>query len=73
MAKVRMQFKPPTTTNKADVEAGDGEFDRNDGAVQILRKTYTKSGFIGWYQVTFLKVSSSLSCRASALKSRKLF
>jgi len=59
MAKVRMQFKPPSTNKKPDIEGGgvternDGsEFDRNDGAIQILRKIYAKSGFIGWYQVS---------------------
>ena len=81
MAKVRMQFKPRTTTKtgkdgveKEDIEGGvivdpnDGsEFDRHDGAVQILRKTYAKSGFIGWYQVHPYLVSNSflpvsLSC-----------
>src|SRR5438477_145957 len=42
MAKVRMQFKPPTINRKADVEGGfvadgqDGsEVDRHDGAVKI--------------------------------------
>jgi solute carrier family 25 (peroxisomal adenine nucleotide transporter), member 17 len=42
MAKVRMQFKP----NDADPE-----FDRKDGAIQILSKVYHKNGFLGWYQV----------------------
>lgn len=57
MAKVRMQYKPPTVRNQK-VEGGvvtdsheGSEFDRNDGAVQILKKVYAKSGFIGWYQV----------------------
>lgn len=58
MAKVRMQFKPPSITNKQDVKGGalsdsneDGDFNRHDGALQILRKIYRKSGFLGWYQV----------------------
>jgi hypothetical protein len=58
MAKVRMQFKPPTS-GKGDVEGGvivdqneGNEFDRRDGAVQILRKTYAKHGLLGWYQVS---------------------
>jgi hypothetical protein len=58
MAKVRMQFKPPTS-GKGDVEGGvivdqneGSEFDRRDGAVQILRKTYAKHGLLGWYQVS---------------------
>jgi hypothetical protein len=58
MAKVRMQFKPPTVGRKSDVEGGviaqpeDGsEFDRHDGAVQILQKVYAKHGLIGWYKV----------------------
>ena len=58
MAKVRMQFKPPKSGKKEDVEGGvvvdeneGSDFDRHDGAVQILRKVYNKSGFIGWYQV----------------------
>ena len=55
MAKVRMQFKPPKT-GKGDVEGvvdwDEGtDFDRHDGAIQILRKVYKKSGFVGWYQV----------------------
>jgi hypothetical protein len=57
MAKVRMQYKPPTVRNE-NVEGGvvtdsheGSEFDRKDGAVQILKKVYAKSGFIGWYQV----------------------
>jgi hypothetical protein len=57
MAKVRMQYKPPTIRNEK-VEGGvvtdsheGSEFDRNDGAVQILKKVYAKSGFLGWYQV----------------------
>lgn len=60
MAKVRMQFKPSSSTmnKKEDVEGGvivdpneGSEFDRHDGAIQILRKTYAKYGLIGWYQV----------------------
>jgi hypothetical protein len=58
MAKVRMQFKPPTRKDEkveggVITEAHEGsEFDRNDGAVQILKKVYAKYGFIGWYQVS---------------------
>jgi hypothetical protein len=67
MAKVRMQFKPPTTTGrKEDVERGvivdpneESDFDRHDGAIQILKKTYAKSGFIGWYQVSIPPLSST--------------
>jgi hypothetical protein len=57
MAKVRMQFKPPTA-GKPAVEGGvitaaeeGSEFDRHDGAVQILQKVYGKHGLIGWYKV----------------------
>lgn len=65
MAKVRMQFKPPSPSKSSSVEGGvvtesheGSEFDRHDGAVQILKKVYKKSGFIGWYQVSFLPVVS---------------
>ena len=65
MAKVRMQFKPPTAGKKADEEGGvvvdakDGiGFDRHDGAVTILRKVYAKHGLIGWYQVSCVVVLS---------------
>jgi len=59
MAKVRMQFKPPAPSKSSSVEGGvvtdsleGSEFDRHDGAVQILQKIYKKSGFIGWYKVS---------------------
>jgi solute carrier family 25 (peroxisomal adenine nucleotide transporter), member 17 len=45
MAKVRMQFKPSKSAGE------EPEFDRKDGAIQILQKIYRKSGFLGWYQV----------------------
>jgi solute carrier family 25 (peroxisomal adenine nucleotide transporter), member 17 len=57
MAKVRMQFKPP----KSDIEhesQDDSDIDRHDGAVQILRKVYNKTGFLGWYQVDLRLMSA---------------
>lgn len=74
MAKVRMQFKPPTTNKNLDAERGDAheesEFDRHDGAIQILKKTYKKSGFIGWYQVHSFE-GGLLMVRGSPHRSRK--
>ena len=62
MAKVRMQFKPPSPSKTSSIEGGvlvesteGSEFDRQDGAVQILRKIYKKTGLIGWYQVLSLE------------------
>jgi adenine nucleotide transporter 17 len=52
-----MQFKPPTS-GKLQVEGGvitqpeeGSEYDRHDGAVQILQKVYKKHGLLGWYKV----------------------
>ena len=66
MAKVRMQFKPPKTGKKDDVEGGvvvpaeeGSDFDPHDGAVTILKKVYKKSGFVGWYQVLTLPHSKT--------------
>jgi solute carrier family 25 (peroxisomal adenine nucleotide transporter), member 17 len=76
MAKVRMQFKPPSPPKSSSAEGGvvaepheGSEFDRHDGAVQILRKIYKKSGFLGWYQVVCLSVELTSGTKHSSLES----
>jgi len=79
MAKVRMQFKPPTIKNDkleggVITEAHEGsEFDRNDGAVQILRKVYAKSGFLGWYQGLSTQISKAVLTQAILFYFKEIF
>jgi len=80
MAKVIMQFKPPSPPKTSAVEDGlvadsneGSEFDRHDGAVQILQKIYKRSGFLGWYQGLNTQVSKAVLTQAILFYFKELF